>query len=434
MPLGKDLAAIRVQQNLSIEDIHDATRIPVYTIQEIESETIFNDERRNTTYMRSFVRTYAKALKIDDADAVVALDQMADDTYRGSILKKYGDGSTPSPKKESSKTVSASASKSDKQSSSSSNKPSKDSDSQDDAGLKEITTKGEVKSGEKKTESKSAPDSAKEKSSEEAAKSTRYAGETKTTRPPVTAPSSTVDDTPDVKSINWADTGRKMYTFRNNKKYIYGSVVALLIVIIAGYLLFRDTEEPIDEPEIASETLPEENGILPETPLDTTATTDIATAPDAVQPDPAAIDTTDVDDQIDEQALNQNVTEEISTTSDALPDTLILTVYAQNDKLEPVRVKSDIVEDYSPYWIEKGVAMRFEFTEEIHVRGQYTRMGLFVNGHFMENFRDYRGEDNQIHITRELLEEDPQLWIPQQLSVGEADVALPDTVINRPTF
>jgi hypothetical protein len=428
MPLGKDLAAIRAQQKLSVEDIHDATRIPFSTIQEIEAETIFYDDNRNTTYMRSFVRTYAKALKINDEDAVQALDQMADDTYRGIILKKYGDENTPQ-KPASSKAETESSSKSSPKPSSS--EPKKSTSASDKKSLDQKSVSKKEKS-ETILSSDKKSTAAEEKTSETPEK-TRYAGKTKTTVPPSSRKTANTSEAPDVKSINWADTGRKMYTFRDNKKYIYGSIVALLIVIIAGYLLFRDSDDPMTETEIATENLPEEEGILPETPIDTAETVTIPSNPNQLSPDAADIDSAQAEEMLDNSPVQAPSQPEV-TRSGALPDTLMLIVYAVNDKLEPVRVKSDLVDGYSPYWIEQGVAMRFEFTSEIHVRGQYTRMEMFVNGNYMENFRDYRGDENQIHITRELLEEDSQLWLPRELSTEDTDITLPDTVINRPIF
>jgi cytoskeletal protein RodZ len=86
MSLGKDLATIRKSQNLSLEDIQNAIKIPLDTIKSIESGTIFDDQTTNKTYVRSFVRSYAKVLKLDDDDVVQALDEMEAGTYSGSLV------------------------------------------------------------------------------------------------------------------------------------------------------------------------------------------------------------------------------------------------------------------------------------------------------------------------------------------------------------
>ncbi|HBQ61517.1 MAG TPA: DUF4115 domain-containing protein, partial [Balneolaceae bacterium] len=75
MSLGKDLASIRKSKNLTLEDVQNAIKIPHDILDSIEDDSIFSDPNRNKTYLRSFVRSYAKLLKIDDEDIVEALDE-----------------------------------------------------------------------------------------------------------------------------------------------------------------------------------------------------------------------------------------------------------------------------------------------------------------------------------------------------------------------
>lgn len=88
MSLGKDLASIRKSKNLSLEDVQNAIKIPHDILDSIEDDSIFSDPNRNKTYLRSFVRSYAKLLKISDDDIVQALDEMETGTYTGSILSE----------------------------------------------------------------------------------------------------------------------------------------------------------------------------------------------------------------------------------------------------------------------------------------------------------------------------------------------------------
>lgn len=85
--LGNDLATIRKRQHLSIEDIRDKTKIPIHILESIEDNSIFTDVEENITYIRSYVRGYGKALKLDDDLVVDALDQMEIGTYDGLLLK-----------------------------------------------------------------------------------------------------------------------------------------------------------------------------------------------------------------------------------------------------------------------------------------------------------------------------------------------------------
>ncbi|WP_428235084.1 helix-turn-helix domain-containing protein [Gracilimonas sp.] len=86
MSLGKDLASIRKSQNLSLEDIQNAIKIPLNTLKSIEDDSIFSDKGKNKTYVRSFVRSYAKVLKIEDDEIVQALDELEEGTYTGSLI------------------------------------------------------------------------------------------------------------------------------------------------------------------------------------------------------------------------------------------------------------------------------------------------------------------------------------------------------------
>ncbi|MEX0856632.1 MAG: helix-turn-helix domain-containing protein [Balneolaceae bacterium] len=92
MPLGKDLAYIRKSQNLTLEDIQSAIKIPVHTLKSIEDGSIFHANAENQTYRRSFIRSYAKVLKIPDEEIVQALDAMEAGTYHGDLLSESDQG------------------------------------------------------------------------------------------------------------------------------------------------------------------------------------------------------------------------------------------------------------------------------------------------------------------------------------------------------
>src|SRR5690625_2271908 len=87
--IGKDLARIRHHLNFTHDDIYQKIRIPSETLKRIENGSIFRDKSENKVYVRSFVRTYAKALKIDDALVQKALDQQEEGTYDRLLLTAY---------------------------------------------------------------------------------------------------------------------------------------------------------------------------------------------------------------------------------------------------------------------------------------------------------------------------------------------------------
>ena len=91
MSLSQDLEQIRIHQKLSREAVHSISKISVFIIECIEDGTIFEDTT-NVTYQRSYIRTYAKVLKIDDADVVQALDEHLAGIYNASLSQKYLSG------------------------------------------------------------------------------------------------------------------------------------------------------------------------------------------------------------------------------------------------------------------------------------------------------------------------------------------------------
>lgn len=87
MSLGNDLATIRKEKNLSLEDIFEVTKIPVHTLNSIENDTLLNSSSESKTYLRSFVRSYAKALKISDDHIIAALKATEENTYNDTLFK-----------------------------------------------------------------------------------------------------------------------------------------------------------------------------------------------------------------------------------------------------------------------------------------------------------------------------------------------------------
>lgn len=95
MSLGNDLATIRKEKNLSLEDIFEATKIPVYTLQSIENDTLLKTSTESKTYLRSFIRSYAKALKISDEYIIAALKTTESGTYDHDIIRFLNPDSSP---------------------------------------------------------------------------------------------------------------------------------------------------------------------------------------------------------------------------------------------------------------------------------------------------------------------------------------------------
>lgn len=370
--IGKDLETIRKHLGFSIQDIQNATKIPLSTLRSIENDSIFEDSEEIQTYIRSFVRSYGRALKLDDNRVVEALDQHEVGGYDGQLLKSFPELAPPEPppapkKEEKPETGPESREAED---------PAPKSKFTPD--FPEEEQKRPSPTGSSKSEQ--TPGSAKKKK------------DIKTTPPP------------GVRSVNWADMGKKFSTHQSNTPAkIFGVVAIILLVSAIAYYLFTNDFFVSDEMQQT------ENFPVPEETL-------------TEDDDPGlALDIVDSEEQQQVPA--------------ALEDTLYLTIYAYSDRLDPVRVWSDMKPRMDPYWLEAGMAYNYEFGDTIRVRGQYSRMLLFMNGHRIDNFRQeyYNPEENAVELTRNLFENDSD-WatpIPYELP---PDVAEPDSVSLRPSF
>jgi hypothetical protein len=93
------------------------------------------------------------------------------------------------------------------------------------------------------------------------------------------------------------------------------------------------------------------------------------------------------------------------------------------------------MDNINPYWIEEGGAIRFDFVNELRIRGQFNRIVLLMNGHVVQNVRErfYNPETRLVEINRSFFEEDPK-WLqpaPDSLAI---DAPPPSIIKERPTF
>lgn len=369
--LGKDLAIIRAHLGYSIEDIHSATKIPLNTLKSIESGAIFEQTDEIKTYVRSFVRTYGRFLKLDEQLLLDSLDLQQANMYDNLLLTAFPELN----KGQKSKTTDDKEAKPEEKSAKSeSNEEKKD-------------TEQEVKASTRFVADFSDDDDSEEESHTEKKDEVQFKP-----APP-----------PGVRSINWADTGRKLVTNRQKTPvWVIGSIVILLVLFVSIYYFVRNDVFQADI-DPAGQTSPTEQAI------------------------PAPTNGND---------LTLDITEPAETEEPAVLDgTLYLTVYAANERLDPVRVWSDLKPRIDPYWMERGLALNFEFRDTIRVRGQYNNMLLFMNGHLIQNFRQeyFNAEESAVEITRDIFEADPR-WATQVPFELPPNVSEPDSVANRPSF
>jgi len=353
--VGRDLLKIRKHLDYTIDDIHGMTKIPVDTLRAIETGEIFKDQTEVKTYIRSFVRTYARALKISDNNIIKALDQQEAGNYNHLLLNAYPE---LVPK------VKPDIKKEEKPEKDSNTGSTEDSDLQIPSTLKDVAEdhKNEIKKTEPGKSFPTAPD-------------------------------------PTVRSVNWAEFSRRIQSPRYNKSvWLIALALIAIVALIASFLIFgnglpddRSTQaEEIARPELNTDEGP---------------------------------------------ALDFSETPSGRETIPVLSDTLYLTVYAATGNLDPVRVWSDLKPRIDPYWIDQGTAMQFEFSDSVRVRGRYSQMLLFLNGHLIENFRQdhFNPQESMVELARSFFEESSQWAEPVPLEIPEG-ISPPDSVVARPSF
>ncbi|WP_440999089.1 helix-turn-helix domain-containing protein [Fodinibius sp. SL11] len=383
--LGKDLAHIRKEQELSLEDIYETTKIPTRILSSIEDDSIFTNFEENATYIRSYVRSYAKALSIDEKQIIYALNKVEKNDYSGSLQSLFEE----QPKRSFEYDEEA-------------EDTTKESEEQDDRQSDDM-----IHDHSPEFESESSEESTKAEKSSPLTKSTH----------------------PDVQSVDWADMGRKFQPLNSvQSKTWIGIFVTLLIIIVAGSFFYFYETGP------TSENISES----PTSPAQQDEASNKAVSTDSLEldivPSTESNDTTQTNDTTEQQTTT-TVGELQSEPLSALPDTLTIVLYAAYDRLEPVRVYTDIMDDINPYWIEQGDALRFNFVNEMNIRGQTSRMVLLLNGHPIPNIREnfYNPESRLLEINRSFFENDPQ-WLqpaPDSLAI---DAPPPTTINDRPTF
>lgn len=350
--LGNDLAGIRKRLKFSLEDIHSFTKIPANILQAIEDDSIFTSLDENKTYIRSYVRSYGKALKLKDDLVVEALNQFETGDYTGWLL-------------------------------------------QGEAGAE--------------TQPASFDDEEIEKTEPEAEGMVHdHAPELPGEEKPTQNNHEKVPEPPSIGSVDWADMGRKFTPLQTKSRMWIGIIVILMIIVAVLFFWFYQ-----NNPNLLSS-------------IDGSAETSQSLLQPSIVPDSLQLNLTDA----------ENTSPAVTTGSlQVLPDTLTMLIYAAYNKLEPVRVFTDVMDNLNPYWIERGEAFRFEFVNLIRLRGQYSRMELLLNGHPLENFypRFYNPDIRMVEIERNVFEGDNK-WLQPPPDSASLHFLPPSVVVDRPIF
>jgi hypothetical protein len=315
--LAEDFKSCRKRLNVSLEDISKSTRVPVSLFASIEDGTFFANPGFTRTYIRSFVRMYGKAIKLDENDTVRALDEDEAEMYSGFLHRKYILGEVekpivapPIPEMRESKKLAV---------------------EQPPEPIAEIAPKPEPQ------------------------------------RTPIESD----------RTVDWADMNAKINRPKQHTNTTMYLVLTLLMVVVAASSIYfwNNTSDSGSSSGITD--IPQ-GDLAPE----------VAVPSDSASPNP-----------VGEPSMNLS-----------LPETLKVIVYALNEKLDPVRITSDLKERVNPYWIERGAGRMFEFRDTLIVRADPVRFALIYNGHLIQSFREFRFDDDSLNfrITRSLLLQRPE--------------------------
>lgn len=385
--LGKDLSKIRSHLDLSIQDVQHVTKIPVTTLKSIEDGSIFNHPEENQTYIRSFVRSYGRALKIDDDVMIKALDQNEAGNYNHLLLQDFPALNPEKPAPTESETE-------------------QPSELEEKAGTDDTSVEEEFAFEENTSVEDEPRQEPSKQEQEEEPEVAEAATPQKDVKPIKT------DSSPSVKSVDWANVGRK---FSQEKKHtpvwIIGLIIILIIAAFVTYFLYENGFFNL------SDLSPQEQEQV--TPENTASQSNLSL---------------DLEDSL---AVTQTPTETETPAETAveLDDVLQLTVYAAYDGLGPVRVWSDMKPRMDPYWLEQGTAMHFEFRDTIRIRGAYEDLLLFKDGNRVENAAQefLQQEPNYIEITRNFFQSDEKWSTAVNYELPE-NTSPPDSIANSPTF
>lgn len=96
-----DLKTLREQKELTLEDVHEKTRIPIDVLKRFESGNLLSDPTYSDVYIRAFLKSYASALNKSPRRILVAYEAHKTGNYVGGLVEESvkEPRSKPTPKK-----------------------------------------------------------------------------------------------------------------------------------------------------------------------------------------------------------------------------------------------------------------------------------------------------------------------------------------------
>ncbi len=423
MSLGNDLSKIRKERNLTLEDIYGICKIPIYTLQAIEDDSILTEPIDNAVYQRSFIRSYAKALKISDEHILAALEALDKGNYDETLYKLVqeeldADSAVSISDKNKTEELDGDSSKQK------GNEPKEPESAEEIDDSEEITVNDIASEGNTKTAGQNIDMFAEDESSDKksvakkdgsAKKQGKDREEAAEKKPPVfVAPkrsryTANTDNKPTVESVNWGEMSNSAFLKQNNTRIFIPIIIAVALIasIFIIYFNFDSIKGAFssNEDNIDNTTGPEIVDPGQNQPPITSLSPDPGVADlDRPRMSVETSESVENEESIGDSGLQEQ--DNIGPNNATSDEVLEVAVYAAYNRLEPVRVNSDFNNKLNPYWMEQGEAGYVQFKDTLKVRGDYTRLLLLYNGNVIDAAYDnyYDEENDFIVITRSILE------------------------------
>ena len=346
---ARDLSALRETQGVSIQRIHQDSKIPLHVLQDFEADALLGNPVFNRVYLRSLVKTYADALRLPPADVMGALERAYTGQYDspgsllGTTLAASG-ASAPEPVSEAPESAAATSA-------------GRDAPAPGSAAATAAASGAAGAAGAATGRVAAAP-----VGSGRQVASSYSTVQTAAVLPARAGAAPGGPTTPAGQAFSGA------YGSTLDRTQLPGWVPVLLgvlglLAVIAGIVWWLGRSP-------ANEAAP----VRSDTPEST------APASPAARPAPAAA------------PLPPPVT---------LPDTLVLTVRAATAPLRGIRVRLD-GDNRRPYWIEQGEAQTFRFRDSAFVTPRAAAAAFLLNGAPLDTAA-VRAPDGSLRITRSAL-------------------------------
>lgn len=355
--LARDMRRIREAHNLTLDDLHEETKIPLGLIQAFEDTGLFDHPQFNRVYLRSFMRTYAQVVGVDAEVALEALEEALAGRYAGSLAAEYLDEpdrtqAPPEAGRTEDEAVDEERAAPDQDRAEATPSGAADRPPRERLGEEReppiVSTTGESASG--------ADGSGYEEVEEEADED--WASQS----PPPGKRSGAAIAAATSRERRTRPPRSRTDRSGMDRRWVIGGAMIIVVAVVAWIMISMlggDAEPEATEPMAAADTAQIE---------DTTA----------AQPAPA-------------QAMDLP----------AIGDTIDVHIIASQDKVDPIRVTVD--DDLRrPYWIDQGDSMAFQPTDRIVIEELLENISLSVEG--IDYPTDRRDAQNRIVITRDSVE------------------------------